>query len=224
MLEHVRNLEQYATLGEMAASIAHEVKNPLAIIRSSAQLCNEQRHDQSLTTIIKECDRLNRSISHILEFAKTSITSPVRIDLSSEIPSFINEISTSSQFKKLTIKLEDARTVPSIIFDRDHLKQIIMNIMLNAAEALDGHGKILLSLHNPSPESITLTIQDNGPGITSDIQERICNPFFSTKPGGTGLGLPITRKLLEINNAAMNIVSHPGAGCAVTIHFPPYKE
>ncbi len=224
MLEHVRNLEQYATLGEMAASIAHEVKNPLAIIRSSAQLCNDQRKDRSLTTIIKECDRLNRTVSHILEFAKTSTTSPVRIDLTNEITSYINEISASPQFKGLTIHADDARVVPNIMFDRDHLKQVIMNIMLNAAEALNGHGKIVLSLHNPSPERITLTIKDDGPGITADIQERMCNPFFSTKPGGTGLGLPITHKLLELNNASMNIVSHPGAGCAVSIHFPRYKE
>jgi two-component system sensor histidine kinase PilS (NtrC family) len=224
MLEHVRNLEQYATLGEMAASIAHEVKNPLAIIRSSAQLCNDQRKDQSLTTIIKECDRLNRTISHILEFAKTSTTSPVRIDLTSEIASYINEIDTSPQFKGLTMQVDGARSVSNIMFDRDHLKQVIMNIMLNAAEALDGNGKIVLSLHNPSPERITLTIKDDGPGITADIQDRMCNPFFSTKPGGTGLGLPITHKLLELNNAAMSIVSHPGAGCAVSIHFPPYKE
>lgn len=224
MLEHVRNLEQYATLGEMAASIAHEVKNPLAIIRSSAQLCNEQRKDQSLTTIIKECDRLNRTISHILDFAKTSTTSPVRIDLTSEITSYIKEINTSPQFNGLTMQVDGARSVPSIIFDRDHFKQVIMNIMLNAAEALKGHGKITLSLHKPSTERIILTITDDGPGITPDIQEKMCNPFFSTKPGGTGLGLAITHKLLELNNASMNIVSHPGAGCAVSIHFPRYKE
>jgi signal transduction histidine kinase len=224
MLERVRNLEQYAALGELAAFIAHEVKNPLAIIRSSAQLFNDQTEDQSLTIIIEECDRLNRTISHILQFAKTSTTSPSRIDLAQQVTSYTEELSASPQFRNIDIQVEQAGTVPTIMFDRDHLKQVIMNIMLNAAEALNGRGKIVLSLRSPSPERITLAIEDDGPGITPDVRERMCDPFYSTKPGGTGLGLPITHKLLELNNATMSIVSRQGSGCTVTIHFPCDKE
>jgi signal transduction histidine kinase len=224
MLDRVRNLEQYATLGEMAASIAHEVKNPLAIIRSSAQLYSDQTPDESLSIIIDECDRLNRTITQILQFCKASTTSPARIDLAQYLNSYVAELNTSPQFKNIDIQIDPADTIPSIRFDRDHLKQIVMNIMLNAAEALSGRGRIALSIRGSASDRISLVIQDDGPGITPDIQEKMYDPFYSTKPGGTGLGLPITHKLLQLNDASMNIVSRPGTGCTVTIQFPCYKE
>jgi len=224
MLDRVRNLEQYASLGEMAASIAHEVKNPLAIIRSSAQLYNDQTRDESLSIIIDECDRLNRTITQILQFCKASTTSPTCIDLAQQVTSYITEIRTSPRFRNINIQVEQLCTIPGIMFDRDHLKQIIMNVMLNAAEALNGCGKIALSMHGSTTERISLVIWDDGPGIPLDVQNRMYDPFYSTKPGGTGLGLPITHKLLELNDASMNIVSRPGTGCTVTIHFPCCKE
>ena len=225
MLEKIRNLEQLAALGEMSAYIAHEVKNPLAIIRSSAQLINSNIQDSKFTNLIlDECDKLNRVVNKLLCFSKTSTPLFHKVDIKKEVFACVKEISNNPSFKNIEMPIFCPGNVPIIKFDIDHFKQVITNLLLNATEAIKGAGKIEISISKDSETEVRLRIKDNGPGIDFEDQTKIFDPFYSTKPGGTGLGLPITKKLLALNNSNMRIISKSGKGCEVIINLPYWKE
>lgn len=225
MLEKIRHLEQLATLGEMSAYIAHEVKNPLAIIRSSAQLINSNTQDSKFTNlIIDECDKLNRVVNKLLYFSKTSTPLSEKVNVKKEVTACVKEISNNPSFKNIEMPIFHPRNILIIKFDIDQFKQVITNLLLNATEAMKGAGKIEISISEDGKGRVTLRIKDNGPGINFEDQTKIFDPFYSTKPGGTGLGLPITKKLLALNNSNMRIISKPGKGCEVIINLPYWKE
>ncbi|MBA7657447.1 Adaptive-response sensory-kinase SasA [subsurface metagenome] len=225
MLEKIRHLEQLAALGEMSAYIAHEVKNPLAIIRSSAQLINSNTQDSKFTNlIIDECDKLNRVVNKLLYFSKTSTPLSEKVNVKKEVTACVKEISNNLSFKNIEMPIFHPRNILIIKFDIDQFKQVITNLLLNATEAMKGAGKIEISISEDGKGRVTLRIKDNGPGINFEDQTKIFDPFYSTKPGGTGLGLPITKKLLALNNSNMRIISKPGKGCEVIINLPYWKE
>jgi signal transduction histidine kinase len=225
MLEKIRHLEQLAALGEMSAYIAHEVKNPLAIIRSSAQLINSNTQDSKFTNIIlDECDKLNRVVNKLLYFSKTSTPLSEKVNVKKEVTACVKEISNNPSFKNIEMPIFHPRNILIIKFDIDHFKQVITNLLLNATEAIKGAGKIEISISEDGNGRVTLRIKDNGPGINFEDQTKIFDPFYSTKPGGTGLGLPITKKLLALNNSNMRIISKPGKGCEVIINLPYWEK
>lgn len=225
MLDRLRHLEQIAALGEMAAYVAHEVKNPLAIIRSSAQLMSSKVQDDTLSNVIlDECDTLNRVVTTLLDFTKSFHPHSQKVNLEKKIHEYVDEILSNPRFKNVEITMSSQKNLPEITFDLDHLRQIIMNLLLNATEAMKGKGKIVMRMEDNKPNGVRLSIQDNGPGIMYKDQTKIFELFYSTKPAGTGLGLPITRKLLELNNARMKINSKPHQGCEVIIEIPYWQE
>ncbi|MGB7055688.1 MAG: ATP-binding protein [bacterium] len=220
MLERIRQLEELAALGEMAAYVAHEVKNPLTIIRSSAQLMIDQQHDDKTSNmIIEECDRLNRVVTRMLNFAKAPEPHPQCINISKEIKKWTGELSQSPKSSNIELSVEYPANVPDIKFDPDHLKQIITNLLLNALESMQESGRIVITLTN-TLNMVQLAISDSGPGIRHKDQHDIFKPFYTTKPGGSGLGLPITRRLIELNNGVIAIESYPGKGCTVKLGLP----
>jgi len=225
MLEKIRYLEQLTALGEMSAYIAHEVKNPLAIIRSSAQLINSNTQDSKFTNLIlEECDKLNRVVNKLLYFSKTSTPLSEKVNVKKEVTACVKEISNNPSFKNIEMPIFHPRNILIIKFDIDHFKQVITNLLLNATEAMKGAGKIEISISEDGKGRVTLRIKDNGPGINFEDQTKIFDPFYSTKPGGTGLGLPITKKLLALNNSNMRIISKPGKGCEVIINLPYWEK
>ncbi len=225
MLEEIRHLEQLAILGETAAYIAHEIKNPLAIIRSSTQLMkSEDRNGKCTNFILSECDRLDRVVNQLLDFAKTSNTSPSKVTIKKEITEYVEEFSSSQDFGNIDVSVTCKGEIPHVKFDLGHLKQIMVNLMLNAAEAMNGKGNINILISTNSKEYVRVRIRDNGPGIKYEDQRRIFAPFYSTKSGGSGLGLPITRKLLELNNSNIEIISEPTKGCEIIIDMPIWED
>lgn len=224
MLDRMRHLEQLAALGEMAAYVAHEVKNPLAIIRSSAQLISSKAQDDELSQLIlDECDDLNRVVTTLLDFTKTSHPHPQKVDLKRNVRACVNEILSNPRFKNIEISIDSQGDMSDVICDPRHLKQILMNLLLNATEATKGKGRIAISMDRGN-DCARLRIKDNGPGISYEDQSKVFELFYSTKPGGTGLGLPITRKLLELNNAHMKMSSSPNEGCEIIVELPYWKE
>lgn len=225
LLDQIRRLEQLATLGEMAAFIAHEVKNPLAIIRSSSQLIRAENEDSKFVRLIlEECNRLDRVVTRLLDFAKTSSPAFQKVNIKQEVTECVHQISNDRNHRNVDISISCQDNIPPVRFDTDHFRQIIMNLLLNAIEAMKNGGKIDIVIAQDGFESIVVGIKDNGPGITHEHQAKIFEPFYSTKAGGTGLGLPITMKLLELNNSTMKIVSEPNKGCEIKISIPCWKE
>jgi signal transduction histidine kinase len=224
MLDRIRQLEGLAALGEMAAYIAHEVKNPLAVIRSSAQLIkSENPEERTSDMIIEECDRLNRVITQMLHLSKTPVPRPGCINIEKEITQWALDILKSQTSNDIGLSVECASGISDIVFDPDHLKQVITNLLLNAVEAMRGHGQLIISIKE-SQNMVQLAIIDNGPGIDYHDQGGIFQPFYTTKPGGSGLGLPITRRLLELNNGTIEIDSRPGKGCTAKLSLPIWSE
>ncbi len=224
MLEKIGQLEALAGLGEMAAYIAHEVKNPLTIIRSSAQLMKSGQHDrQNTAMIVEECDRLSRVVTKMLDFSKAPDPNSQRIDIQKAIKQWVDEIAQARQSDDLDIRIEVITKIPDVVFDPDHLKQVVTNLLLNAIEAMQGNGQLKISL-SKDQKMVLLAISDRGPGIRYKDQSNIFRLFYSTKPAGTGLGLPITRRLLELNNGTIEINSRAGKGCTVTIRLPCWSD
>lgn len=224
MLERMRQLEQMAALGEIAAYVAHEVKNPLTIIRSSAQIMKSNNYDlEDSRIIIEECDRLNRVISRMLDYSKASKPVPSCINIVEEVSTRSGEMIRSNESKRLKLSINCAARSYRIKFDLDHLRQVIDNLLLNAIEASPKGGKIDITISDDGGH-IQMVIADDGPGIRHQDKGNIYHPFYTTKPGGTGLGLPITNRLLELNFGTMSIDSRPHGGCNVKLKFPEWRE
>lgn len=224
MLERMRQLERLAALGEMAAYVAHEVKNPLTIIRSAAQIMKSEDSDfRGSSIIIEECDRLNRVITRMLDFTKEARPAPRRINAANKIRKWSEELVQSNKSKQLRLSVECPTKFPSVRFDPDHLRQIIDNILLNAIEAMPNGGKIDIGFSQEN-NCVKVVIADSGPGIRHQDKGDIHRAFYTTKPGGSGLGLPITDRLLALNSGSMVIDSQPHKGCTVTLRIPKWRK
>lgn len=224
MLERIGQLEAFAALGEMAAYLAHELKNPLTIIRSSAQLMESDQHDrQNVHMIVRECDRLSRVVMDMLNFAKTPSPVSQRIDIRKETKRWIDEISHARGSAGLKIRIDAEEKVTDVIFDPNHLKQIITNVVLNAIEAMRERGRLTIALKDEK-EMVQLTVSDSGPGIRYHDRPKVFSLFYSTKSGGSGLGLPLSRRLMELNKGTLEIDSQVKEGCTVIMRLPKWKE
>ncbi len=221
--------DKLATIGQMAAGIAHELNNPIAGINSLAQLLlhrmekNKQVTESDidkLQKIIANTDRITRLIRNLLQFSKPSAKKE-KLDVNR----IINEILSlfEYQFKKHNVKVEVnlARDLPPLEFNRTELEEIIVNLLQNAIQFLDKEEKIIrieTGIHEG--REIEIVIEDNGKGIPPEDIDRIFTPFYTTRNEGTGLGLSIINNILEKNNGKIIVTSHEGKGSRFVIRFP----
>ena len=221
---HVKRVEKMAAIGEMAAGLAHEIKNPLAALTGSIQLLQEDmRYDSDqarlMQIILREADRLSSLASSFLFYARPPAGKVERIDLSRALLEIVElfEIDGSSNGRVKTTK--NISSDVWITMDPGHLHQILWNLLLNAAEAIDGDGNIEIEMFPIKNKYACVKISDNGCGITAESLTTIFDPFFTTKPTGTGLGLSIVHRILEAYNALLNVESQLNKGTTVTLHF-----
>lgn len=221
---HVKRVEKMAAIGEMAAGLAHEIKNPLAALTGSIQLLKEDmRYDSDqarlMQIILREADRLSSLTSSFLFYARPPAGKVEPIDLSRALLEIVElfEIDGSSNGRVKTTK--NISSDVWITMDPGHLHQILWNLLLNAAEAIDGDGNIKIEMFPIKNKYACVKISDNGCGISAETLKTIFDPFFTTKPNGTGLGLSIVHRILEANNALLNVESQLNKGTTVTLHF-----
>jgi len=229
--ERERLRDRLAALGEMAAMIAHEVKNPLASIEVMAGLLRRQVADRAdlqdmLGDIISEAKMANAIVLEVLEFVR-----PIRLEVDrTSIARVVQDAITLAESKlarrgtRLDVNVPAA--LPPIAGDHHQLCQVVTNLLINALEALGGRGCIrVVAIEQPGhdemqPREVVVTVEDNGPGIPADIAERIFNPFFTTKPQGSGLGLAIVRKIVDAHDGRIDVASTPGVGTTFTVTLP----
>ena len=235
--ERDRLRDRLAALGEMAAAIAHEVKNPLASIEVMAGVLKRQLHDQpealeTLNDIIKESKLANAIVVEVLEFVR-----PIQLQVErSALDEILKDSITMAEAKMrrgaVSIRTEIAPDVPALLADAHQLRQLFTNLLANAFEALGGDGHVDISAElipgedepsgglDPLPPQVAVEVRDNGPGMGPDDLERIFSPFFTTKPQGTGLGLAIVRKVVDAHDGRITAVSAPGRGAAFKVTLP----
>ena len=220
--------EKIASLGRLSAGVAHEINNPLAGILIYAELLERQikNHDfnrEYLTEIINQTLRCQQIVTRLLEFSRQSLGQKTHFDANEIILRCINLISHQAIFHNIDIHTELEPKLPKILGDPGQLQQVFTNLLLNAADAMQGHGRIMVaSRPEPFQDGIILTFTDTGAGIPPDIQDKIFEPFFTTKaPGkGTGLGLSIVYSVIQRHGGTIELDSAPGGGTTFTIRLP----
>jgi signal transduction histidine kinase len=233
--ERGRLRDRLAALGEMAAAIAHEVKNPLASIEVMAgvlkrQLAAQPEALETLDDIIKEAKMANAIVVEVLEFVRPIQLQVERVGLDEILKDSITLAEGQMRRGAVTIKTNLDRAVPDLLADPHQLRQLFSNLLANAFEALGGEGHVeirsvlipdddLGGPDEPAPQ-VSIEVRDNGPGISPDDLERIFSPFFTTKPQGTGLGLAIVRKVVDAHDGRIDAVSAPGRGASFKVTLP----
>ncbi|MEK7406273.1 MAG: ATP-binding protein [Acidobacteriota bacterium] len=219
--------EHLASLGKVAATIAHEIKNPLSSIKTLAQLMREdqeveQRYARDLAYMIGEIDRLNRSVQQLLSFSRPLPEQQNEVDVTALLEAVAHSLARDAACEQVRVEhaiapgLRLARASPEI------LKQIVLNLALNAVQASEAGGRVLLEAEPGPGVAIALAVSDQGPGIPPEVRERIFEPFFTTKQRGTGLGLAIVRKNVRHLGGEIRIESPiaEGRGTRVVVTLP----
>ena len=226
--------EKLAAIGSLAAGVAHEIRNPLSALRGFAQyfakkLSGKQPEEEYAQTMVRESDRLNRVVTDLLYLARPHDLARVRITLAGICDEMTSLL--SFELREQGVGLDCALHAPTVNADPDALKQALLNLLLNALEALNGFSGVSRQLCLSSEQAVEnglagtrITVADSGPGMTEEEREQACKPFFTTKKKGTGLGLALVRTIMGGHGGSLAIISpYPAdsdGGCAVSLFFP----
>jgi two-component system sensor kinase FixL len=218
----LREQAALAKLGEMAAVIAHEVKNPLAGIRGAIQVFGgRMAHDglntQILTEIVARIDALDQMMKDLLLFARPPKPRRAPIDLVPLVRTTASLLRTDPALREVDIDVEG--TAPPMSADADMLRVVFQNLLINSAHAMQGKGRIRVAVE-PVDTTCQIAFIDAGPGIPPDIREKIFTPFFTTKTRGSGLGLPTVKRLIEAHDGQVAIDCPPAGGTTVVLRLP----
>ncbi len=216
----VKNQEHLVRLGEMAASVAHELRNPLGIIKGANSLIQKKygsNKDEVFTYIPAELYRLNKLIEDFLAFARIRKVSIQPVNLKDLL---IKLQVGFSEYSNIEFELEFSENFPVLNTDGDALEQILLNIIKNSVQTCSKDGKIVIKCEQVPKSRVRIHITDNGPGIPVEFIDRIFDPFFTTKDEGSGLGLAISKRLIEQLDGKIFVKSSPGKGTTATISLP----
>lgn len=231
-ITEVRRLQLIATrndrmkeLGEMAAMVAHEIRNPLGGIKGFASLLVRDLKDnpklqEMASYIVKGTDNLNNLVSSVLNF-----TRPIKLDLkltslNKLIEETVNHVKVDDNFeKKIKIKTQIPEESIDVMIDVDHIRAALLNLLLNANQAMPDGGTIKIAL-GKNEEWATITVSDTGPGISPENMEKIFRPFFTTKADGHGFGLPEVYRVIQAHNGTIDVASLKNQGASFTIKLP----
>lgn len=222
LVTQLRRNDRLASVGQLAAGIAHEVRNPLAILRATAQLLAGQLAGQDqarryVQVLIDESDRIERLISELLEYARPRPPHRVPLCLAEALHSAAHDVGPYALQYGVAIAV-DAPT-STLWADQDQLRQALVNLLLNAVQASSPGEIVSLCALNDDGE-VRVTIADRGRGMRPEERERACDPFFTTRPDGTGLGLALVAAIIQEHGGLLTIASEVGAGTTVTLTLP----
>lgn len=215
--DRIKRVEKMAYMGEMAAGITHEVKNPLASLSGSIQILRKEvpynpEHDKLMQIILRETDRLNALVNNFLLFAKPPAGNIKKIELESALKEIVKLFEKDKAGNsKVSITSEFSSNI-WIEMDPVHLRQVTWNLLLNAAEAIEGEGLVGIKTYPLKHNYACIEISDNGCGITDGSMQSIFDPFFTTKSRGTGLGLSIVHSILEHYDTWLDVESEVDRG------------
>jgi signal transduction histidine kinase len=226
--EQLRRAEKLSTLGEMAAVLAHEIRNPLGSIRGTAEILRDDykpgdpKHE-FIEIQIKETERLNHVVEDFLRMARPQAVQMCRCSLREELETVV--VLTANDARKRNVRLVHELSVDDLPVkgDGEKLRQAFLNIVINALQATPAGGSVAISAVR-SHAFCEISFSDSGPGIDPETLKRIFEPFFTTKADGTGLGLAITKKIIEGHGGTLQVNSEPGQGTTVIVILPALED
>lgn len=229
--ERERLRDRLATLGEMAAAIAHEVKNPLAGIEVMAgvlkrKLAGSADAQATLSEIINECKLANAIVVEVLEYVRPIRLEVEHVSLAGVLHDAVTLASSTTPPGGTAVRLDVPDDLPDVPGDANQLRQLFTNLVNNAFEAMNGRGTVTLrarfaEAHDiGEPAHVIVDVEDDGPGMSEEAAERVFSPFFTTKPQGTGLGLAIVRKVVDAHDGHITHLTPEGGGTCFRISLP----
>jgi signal transduction histidine kinase len=223
MEEQMSNSEKLASIGRLAAGIAHEIGNPLTSVFSFVQILQEMEQDEfkkdSLQTIYFHINRISETLKQLSGFSKMPAVEPKECQVNEIIESSINLIQYDKRAKDIIIKKELSPSLPPAVVDANQLSQVFVNLILNAIDAMSEGGSLTLRSYTKN-HSVVIQFEDTGVGIPKDRQMKIFDPFYTTKEKGTGLGLAVSYNIIKKMNATISVESEVGKGTTFTITIP----
>jgi two-component system NtrC family sensor kinase len=218
--------EKLASIGKLAAGVAHEINNPLTGVLTNASLLLEDLDDndpkkEDVEVIVNETIRCREIVKRLLDFARQTKPLKKNTDINSLIENIILLVRNQTSFRQVTILKFFDEKIPPIFADTDQIQQVCINMILNAADAMPNGGTLSITTKfRENENSIEVIFQDTGNGIQSGDLDRIFDPFYTTKENGTGLGLSISYGIIERHGGTINVESKPGKGTVFTIKLP----
>lgn len=224
--------QEYATLAELAGGFIHEIKNHLSTLGLNLELLaedlaeaesqRERRAQQRLGKLQRECQRLVGISDDFLRFARIKELQRQPADLGRAIEELVDFFMPTAIAANIQIKTFVPADLPAVLLDVDLFKQALLNLMLNAEQAMPEGGQITLQANVMATDAqfVCLSVIDTGRGMSEEALQKIFQPFFSTRKGGSGLGLPTTRRIIEAHQGNIDVDSEPGRGTKFTIHLP----
>lgn len=216
--------EKLAAIGELASGVAHEINNPAAIIRGNVELLLAQLPDdhparEEATEALRQTERVSRITQNMLTFAREQNVKPEQVHVNPIIEDVLAQVCHQEPLRDVTVDLDLRSDVPPIMADEERLRQVFTNIVVNALQALKGQGRLRI-VSRVESNGVEIRFEDNGPGIPEGLQEKVFNPFFTTKADGTGLGLAVSYGIIKALRGNISVQSTPGAGTTFRIYLP----
>ncbi|HEY3309516.1 MAG TPA: ATP-binding protein [Desulfuromonadaceae bacterium] len=228
--EQLRRAEKLSTLGEMAAVLAHEIRNPLGSIRGTAEILRDdylpgEPKYEFIEIQIKETERLNHVVEDFLRMARPQAVEMKRCSLREELETIATLLTNDARERGVGLVLhhDDASPAALVKADGEKLRQAFLNIIINALQATPEGGTVTITTRQ-SDSFHEIQFSDTGPGIDAATRQRIFEPFFTTKTDGTGLGLAITKKIIEGHGGTLEVESQVGHGTSVVVRLPNAPE
>ncbi len=233
--EQIINAEKLASLGRMAAGVAHELNSPLTGILTFSHLLRERtppdrkQDREDIELIIEQAERCTKIIKGMLGFARKGVSETVETDVNALLQETVGMVKNQMKFHNVRIDMDLAEGLPEVFIDPNQLQQVFLNLLTNAADAMNdtGHIRIATRVVGPEPERYVETeLTDTGPGIYPGNLDKIFEPFFTTKPAGkgTGLGLPVSYGIVKKHGGDIIVKSKVGQGTSFFVRLPESKE
>jgi two-component system, NtrC family, sensor kinase len=228
--QQMERADRLASVGEMAAGIAHEIKNPLTGIAAAMTVIKDDFNSgdpriQIINEVLEQISRLDKTVNDLLFFGKPTVSEPTCTDINQALQKILIFASQHRGGKNIEKKLELESELPPVYVDPKHIQQVFLNLFLNAVQAMNDGGTLTVQSRlvcTEAREMVQVNVTDTGQGIPPNILEKIFTPFFTTKAQGTGLGLAISHRLIEQHGGHLSVVSEDGKGTTFTVELPAY--
>jgi len=224
--EHILQSEKQASIGRLAAGIAHEINNPLTGVLTFSHLLRQRTEDpvcqEHADIVIRETTRVRDIVRGLLDFARESPISRTAVDINDTLERTLTLVHSQKEFRGVILRKDMEAGLPPVQGDRNQLQQVFLNLAINACEAMKGDGLLVIETRFGGNDSVVISFTDSGAGIKKENLSRIFDPFFTTKAvgKGTGLGLSISLGIIEKHGGSLVAESEEGKGSTFVVRLP----